>query len=118
MSDPLPAVPDTAGEIAGRVELVDGEMVVRLRPSLARDVTTRPVHRHYPGCDCRVGRLAYAGPGTPAHRARHDQDLRYFMNPPRWSPLGWIPSQRRLRSALHHDPTWRPGIAQRQLLRP
>ncbi len=105
----LPAVPDTptAGEVTGRVEMVDGELTVRLRPARVRDVTPRPVHRHYPGCACRLSRLAYVGPMTPAMRVQHRADLTWWLDPPWWAPVRWIPEQRRLRAELRADPTLR-----------
>lgn len=101
----LPAVPDTtASEVTGRLEMVDGELVLRLRPARVRDVTAtpidpEPVHRHYRGCECRLfGTLRYVGPVTPELRAETDRLDAYWMDPPWWSPLRWIPSQRRLRA--------------------
>ncbi|PZS39956.1 MAG: hypothetical protein DLM62_05560 [Pseudonocardiales bacterium] len=88
MSSLLPAIPNTKpapGEVVGHVELVDGEMVVRLRPTRHRDVTTRPVHRHYPGCDCRIAEtVRYMGPMTPTDRARLHADVAWWDARPWW----------------------------------
>lgn len=107
----LPAVPDTtAGEVTGDLVLLpSGELVVRLRPARVRDVTAtpvhqEPVHRHYRGCGCRLfGTLRYVGPVTPELQAETDRLDAYWMDPPLWSPLRWIPSQRRLRAELKRE---------------
>jgi hypothetical protein len=115
----LPAVPDTtAGDVTGRLEmLASGELVVRLRPARVRDVTAtpvdqEPVHRHYRGCECRLFGLYYVGPVTPELRTETERLDAYWMNPPWWSTLRWIPSQRRLR-ALEKRERARPAAAQR-----
>lgn len=106
----LPAGPDTtAGEVTGRLEMLNGELVARLRPARVRDVTAtpveqEPVHRHYRRCECRLfGTLRYVGPVTPELRAETERLDAYWMDPPWWSPLRWIPSQRRLRAELKRE---------------
>ncbi|PZS34684.1 MAG: hypothetical protein DLM61_03190 [Pseudonocardiales bacterium] len=70
------AVPDAQTDVVGTVHLVEGELVVRIRPTQHRDVTTQPVHRHYPGCECRIaGTVRYVGPMTPADRAQCNADV-------------------------------------------
>lgn len=118
----LPAVPGTTtGEVTGRVEMLNGELVVRLRPARVRDVTAtpvhqEPVHRHYRGCECRLfGTLRYVGPVTPELQAETDRLDTYWMDPPWWSPLRWIPDQRRLRAELKREQALRAATQQLEL---
>lgn len=100
-----------AGEVTGRLALHgDGEVVVRLRPSGTRDVTTQPIHpepppqqHYYRGDDNVVAPPTYQAPMTEEIRAEIEALDAYWMSPPWWSPLRWIPDQRRLRGELRAE---------------
>ncbi len=113
---PTEVVRVAGGAVSGRVDVApDGELVVRVRPSQVRDVTTRPlhpaaepVHRHHRGCSCRYGTvLAYVGPFTPDDRVREAAAWARWMDPPWWAAVRWIPEQRRLRAELRAAPSRR-----------
>ena len=61
------ALPRPTG-VVGTVRLVDGELVVHLQPSVARDVTTRRLAREpdpEPTTLAALGFMRYVGPLTP-----------------------------------------------------
>lgn len=99
----LPAVPNTTGEVTGRLEMLNGELVVRLRPARVRDVTATPIHPEpaqqpheyrFRCCDHHY----FGSCGVPPTQTEVDRLDAYWMDPPLWSSLRWIPSQRRLRA--------------------
>lgn len=96
MSDEL--VPTGARtDVVGTVHAVDGELVVRMRPSGVRDVTGRPVRPQVP--TRQLGCLTYVGPLTGAARAEHLADLarweRRRQRRQRWRGwLRWTPTRR------------------------
>jgi hypothetical protein len=76
MSDELvPAGAQT--DVVGRAHMVDGELVVRVRPSGVRDVTARPVHRGDPDTLAGFGFMRYAGPALPRRERRQRRWLRW-----------------------------------------
>lgn len=51
--------------------MVDGELIVRVRPTGVQDVTARPVHCGDPDTLAGFGFMRYVGPLTGADRAEH-----------------------------------------------
>jgi hypothetical protein len=70
MSDELVPANSQTG-VVGTVHMVDGELVVRMRPSGVQDVTARPVHRGDPDTLAGFGFMRYVGPSTGGQRVEH-----------------------------------------------
>lgn len=81
-------------DVVGTARLVDGELVVRMRPSGVRDVTGRPVTLRAP--TRQLGCLTYMGPLTGAARAEHLADLARWERRRQWWRrwLRWSPTRR------------------------
>lgn len=100
-----------ARDVSGRVEVLPGgEVLFRVRPANIRDVTAHPihppapVHRHYRGCSCRYGTVvAYTAALTPRQQAEDAAVWAWWMDPPWWSAVRWLPDQRRLRAVLRRE---------------
>jgi hypothetical protein len=89
----LPPVARSA-EVVGTVRMLDGELVVRIRPTQYRDVTGRPVGPSpSPGVEipehplARLG-LRYVGPLTPEEAARFQADVTWWDARPWWRRWG------------------------------
>lgn len=100
MSTNLPAIPDTSsGDVIGRVEVVGGELVARLRPAHVRDVVARPVPPPWPPTTLMdFPYMTYVGPLQGVAMAEHHRLVARWSNPPWWSPLRWRPVHRRDRA--------------------
>jgi hypothetical protein len=65
----VPTGPQT--DVVGTAHMVDGELIVRMRPSGAQDVTAQPVHRGDPDTLAGSGFMRYVGPLTGAERTEY-----------------------------------------------
>jgi CubicO group peptidase (beta-lactamase class C family) len=75
-------------EVAGTVGMVDGELVVRIKPTQYRDVTSRRVSPDSgievaPHPLARLG-LRYVGPLTPEEAARFRAEVARWQTRPWW----------------------------------
>jgi hypothetical protein len=87
------AIPAQRGSaVLGTARLLDGELIVQLRPTTYRDVTGHPVG---PSPDVEVAPhplarlgLRYVGPLTPAEAARIQADVAWWDARPWWRRWG------------------------------
>lgn len=83
--DLVPAAPDAGTGVVGTMHLVDGELVVRMRPA-GRDATARRVPREpdpEPTTLSSLPFMRYVGPLTPAETAQ------WYVDAARWSRPWW-----------------------------
>ena len=85
--------PDTRTDVVGTVRMVNGELVVQIRPNQYQDVTGRRV---VPNAEVEVAShplartcLTYVGPLTGTARAQHFAILARLSRP-WWSPRRWL----------------------------
>lgn len=81
----VPASRERSTEVLGTLEMVGGELVVRVRPQQApRDVTVRPVGaRPDPTTLAHIPWMRYVGPRTPQERAQ------FWVEVARWEARPW-----------------------------
>jgi hypothetical protein len=77
-----------SAEVVGTVRVLDGELVVRIRPAQYRDVTGRPVgtNRDVEVAEHPLARLGLrsVGPLTPEEAARFRADVAWWDARPCW----------------------------------